>query len=257
MNAASRAVSTMGAKTPMSPASTRLLGLVGGTSWVSTLEYYRLINQGVNRCLGGVEFARLIIHSFNYGDMKRNNDAGLFDVTLRMVLSACENMKQGGAEAIVFCASTMHLTADPVTQHTGLPVIHIADATADQILQSGAETVALLGTKFTMQMDFFKAKLLARGIAVIVPTPDEQEFIHDSIGGELAKGLALPQTKERYLEIISRLAEEGAQGVVLGCTEMPLLIGPNDTGLEVFDTTKIHTDAVVAFTVSRVPQPCL
>lgn len=227
------------------------IGLIGGISWVSTVDYYKYINEGVNAKLGGMNFAHLLLHSFNYADIKRNNDAGAWDNTLDMLSEASLNMKDGGAEAIVLCANTMHLVADRLQQRVQLPVIHIAEVTAQAIAAKGIKKVALLGTKFTMEMDFFSDKLRARQIEAVIPAPADRQFIHGTIFSELGCGLVLPETKARYLSIIKSLIAEGAEGVILGCTEIPLLVQQSDLDIPAFDTTRIHADAAVEFITEK------
>jgi aspartate racemase len=229
----------------------KTLGLIGGISWVSTIDYYKYINEGINKKLGGLEFAHCIIHSFNYGEVKRRNDAGDFAGMLRLLIHACSHLKQGGAEALVLCANTMHMYAADVEQAVGLPVIHIAKATAEVINKQGLATVALLGTKFTMEQDFFKDKLAAQGIKTVIPGEEDRAFIHYTIFEELGRGIVSPESKARYIGIIEGLAAEGAQGAILGCTEIPLLISQDDVSIPVFDTTRIHADAAVRFSLGN------
>lgn len=227
----------------------KTLGLIGGISWVSTIDYYRLINEGINARLGGLNFSRCIIHSFNYADIKRNNDAGDWASTLQMITDASLKLKQSGAEGIVLCANTMHKIADEVQAAVGLPVIHIATATAAEIEKQNVKKVALLGTKFTMEMDFFRSKLDARNIEVIIPQEDDREFIHYTIFEELGRGVINPESRKRYISIIESLAMKGAQGAILGCTEIPMLIKPQDVSVPVFDTTQIHAAEAVRFSL--------
>ncbi len=227
----------------------KTLGLIGGISWVSTIDYYRYINEGVNKVLGDLNFARCIIYSFNYGDIIKRNNSGDTQGTLDLLTNACINLKNSGAEAIVLCANTMHMYAEDVERLVGLPVIHIATATANAIKEQNLSAVALLGTKFTMEKDFFKDKLAMQGIKTIIPTVEDREFIHYTIFEELGRGIVLPATRKRYIDIINRLAEEGAQGAILGCTEIPLLVSQDDVAIPVFDTTRIHAGAAVAFSL--------
>ena len=200
----------------------RTLGLIGGISWVSTAEYYSLINQGINERLGGLEFSKCIIHSFNYADIKKNNDANDWDKTFEMVFEASKNLQASGAEAIVLCANTMHLIADRLQEAIDIPIIHIATATALEIKKNEIKKVALLGTKFTMELDFFKSKLSEHHIETIIPDKqDDRDFIQDTIYYELGKGVILEKTKQRYLDIINELVQQGAEGIILGCTEIP------------------------------------
>jgi aspartate racemase len=228
----------------------KILGLIGGISWISTVDYYRMINQGVNEKLGGLNFAECLIHSFNYADIKRNNDANDWDLTLRMVTAASLNLKQGGAKAIILCANTMHLIADRLEENIQLPVIHIASATADVVKAAGIKRVGLLGTKFTMEQAFFKDKLTEQGIDTIVPGDEEREFIHYTIFEELGRNVFKPDTKKFYIDVINKLVKQGAEGIILGCTEIPLLLSQDDVSIPLFDTAQIHSKAAVEFALS-------
>ncbi len=225
----------------------KIIGLIGGISWHSTQDYYRNINEGVNEKSGGLEYPRLIIHSMNYGEIKRNNDAGDWDATFKLLAEACDNMKAGGAEAIVICANTMHLLADRIEEKVQLPVINIAAETAEVISKKGLNKVALLGTKFTMEKTFFTDKLKAKNIEVIIPNEADRDFIHWTIFEELGRGIISAESNSKYISIINKLILKGAQGVILGCTEIPLLVKQGDVPIPVFDTTKIHSEAAVKF----------
>jgi aspartate racemase len=225
------------------------VGLIGGISWVSTMDYYKFINTGVNEKLGGLNFAECLIYSFNYNDIKQNNDANDWDKTLEMISEASLHLKNGGAEAIVLCANTMHLIADQLEKRVGIPVINIASATANEIKKQGLKKVGLLGTKFTMERDFFTTKLRDQGIEFIIPENDDRDFIHYTIFEELGRGLLLKESKDRYISIINKLKANGAEGIILGCTEIPLLVKQEDVSIPVFDTTMIHSKEVVEFMV--------
>jgi len=226
----------------------RKIGLIGGISWVSTSDYYTLINKGINEKLGGLNFSECLIYSFNYADIKKNNDANDWDSTFNMLLKAAEVLKSGGAEAIVLCANTMHLIADKLQQAIGLPLIHIAEETAVEIQKKDLKKVGLLGTKFTMELDFFKDKLAEKGIEAIIPIREaDKDFIHYTIFEELGRGIATEETKKRYLEIANELIKNGAEGIILGCTEIPLVIKEGDLSVPIFDTTLIHTQAAINF----------
>lgn len=225
----------------------KILGLIGGISWVSTLDYYRAINLGINEKLGDLNFAECMIYSFNYQDIKRNNDAEDWDKTLQMLTKAALGMKAAGAEAIVLCANTMHLIADRLEQNVGLPVVHIATATAEAVRQKGLCKVGLLGTKFTMERPFFREKLAARNIEVLIPGDAERDHMHYTIFEELGRNILKPETKQFYIDEINKLADQGAEGIILGCTEIPLLINQSDTEVPLFDTTLIHSKAAVEF----------
>lgn len=228
----------------------KILGLIGGTSWISTVEYYRLLNERINARLGGLNFARCAIYSLNFADVAEINRRQDWDALYELVGQAAEGMRGAGAEGIILGANTMHIVADRVEARVGLPVIHIADATARAIRVRGLDRVALLGTRFTMEKDFFRDRLSARGISTMIPGDADREFIHGTIFDELAKGELVPASKVRYLEIIDRLAADGAQGIILGCTEIPLLIKPTDTPTPLFDTTSIHVDAAVEYALA-------
>lgn len=229
----------------------KIIGLIGGISWVSTADYYKLINEGINEKLGGLNFSECLIYSFNYADIKKNNENNDWDSTFNMLLKASQFLKQGGAEAIVLCANTMHFIADRLEAAIDLPIIHIATATAVEIEKQELKKVGLLGTKFTMELDFFKDKLLAKGIEAIIPKSEEdKDFIHTTIFEELGKGLVTDETKKRYLEIANQLIKDGADGIILGCTEIPLVIKPGDLSVPIFDTALIHSKAAVDFQLS-------
>jgi len=226
----------------------RKIGLIGGISWVSTSDYYSLINKGINEKLGGLNFSECLIYSFNYADIKKNNDANDWDSTFNMLLKAAEVLKSGGAEAIVLCANTMHLIADKLQQAIGLPLIHIAEETAIEIQKKDLKKVGLLGTKFTMELDFFKDKLAEKGIEAIIPVSEaDKDFIHYTIFEELGRGIATEETKKRYLEIANELIKNGAEGIILGCTEIPLVVKEGDLSVPIFDTTLVHTQAAINF----------
>jgi len=229
----------------------RKIGLIGGISWVSTSDYYTLINKGINEKLGGLNFSECLIYSFNYADIKKNNDTNDWDSTFNMLLKAAEVLKSGGAEAILLCANTMHLIADRLQQAIDIPLIHIAEQTAIEIQKKEIKKVGLLGTKFTMELDFFKDKLAEKGIETIIPVSEEvKDFIHYTIFEELGRGIATEETKKCYLEIANELIKNGAEGIILGCTEIPLVIKEGDLSVPIFDTTLIHTQAAINFQLS-------
>ncbi|KAF2329214.1 aspartate/glutamate racemase family protein [Flavobacterium nitrogenifigens] len=226
----------------------RKIGLIGGISWVSTSDYYTLINKGINEKLGGLNFSECLIYSFNYADIKKNNDANDWDSTFNMLLKAAEVLKSGGAEAILLCANTMHVIADRLQQAIDIPLIHIAEETAVEIQKKELKKVGLLGTRFTMELDFFKDKLAEKGIETIIPESEEvKNFIHYTIFEELGRGIATEETKKRYLEIANELIKNGAEGIILGCTEIPLVIKEGDLNVPIFDTALIHTQAAINF----------
>lgn len=227
----------------------KLLGLIGGTSWVSTIEYYTLINQGINKKLGGLNFSECVIYSFNFAEIKKNIDAGDWDTILQMFKKACDALTGSGAEAIVLCAATAHNIAERLQKETHLPILHLATATAVEIRKQGLQKVALLGTRFTMEFDFFKTKLADHGIETMIPNEEDRAYIHASIFDELGQGIFNATTKERYLSIIQGLINNGAEGIILGCTEIPLLLKPEDIPVPSFDTVQLHTQAAIDFSL--------
>lgn len=229
----------------------KIIGLIGGFSWVSTVDYYTQINQGINAHLGGLNYAECMVYSFNYQDIKNNNDAHRWDVTLTMIVSAAKKLEQSGASAIVLCANTMHYIADKIQQEIHIPIIHIATATAFEIQNKGLRKVGLLGTKFTMEYDFFTSKLAELGIETIIPEDeDDKDFIHWTIFEELGRGLIKEETKKRYLSIMKSLQDKGAEGIIAGCTEIPMIVKPSDIHIPYFDTMSIHAKAAVDFALS-------
>ena len=229
----------------------KTLGLIGGISWLSTAEYYRLLNEGVNARLGGLNNAKCIVHTLNMADIAEINKTQDWDAALDLLGDAGTNLRRSGAEALVVCANTMHVIADRLEQRVGIPLIHVVDATAKSIREKGIERVALLGTKYTMELPFFRDRLAWHGVTAVAPNDEEREFIHHSIFSELAKNVIRNETRDRYLQIIERMAtQEGARGAILGCTEIPLLIKQSDTKVPVFDTTALHAAAAVNFALS-------
>ena len=228
----------------------KTIGLVGGTSWVSSADYYKSINEQVNQQLGGFNFAQCILYSFNFADIKTLTDRQDWATILKLVTEVCQNLTNAGAEGIILCANTMHLIAEELAKQLTIPIIHIAEATAEVIEQQGLKKVGLLGTKFTMERDFFKKKLLDRKIETIIPLESDREFMHTTIFEELGKDIFLESTKLRYLNIIGALVSQGAEGIVLGCTEIPLLIKQTDCATPLFDTLNIHVKAAVRYSLN-------
>ncbi len=228
----------------------KTMGLIGGTGWVSTAEYYRLLNKETNNLLGGHNSARIILYSFNYADIDRCNQSGDHEGVYRLVLSAARKLKEASAGFIVLCANTLHQYADRLIEEVQLPVVHIADAAAAEINRVGLTTIGLLGTRFTMEMDFYTKRLSEAGITSLVPPKPEREYIHSVIMDELLKENFRQESKQKFLEIIDGLQKDGAQGIVLGCTEIPLLIKQEDTPLPVFNTLQLHAKAAVNFALT-------
>jgi aspartate racemase len=228
----------------------KTIGLVGGLTWHSSVDYYRYINQLVNQRLGGDEAAKMILNSVNYGSIKKLTQAGNWDGIADIIIHAARQTVVAGADCILLGANTMHHIADRVEDAISVPLIHIADATARSILEKNITTVALLGTKYTMQMEFYRERLARHGIQALIPDTVTAEFINRSIYEELGKGIFRPETKQEYLRVIKELRDQGAGGVILGCTEIPLLIKQEDVDIPVFDTTYLHAKAAVDFALT-------
>ena len=224
------------------------IGLVGGISWVSTMDYYKFINEGVNLKLGGLNFAECIIYSLNFGDIQSISWNNSFE----LLLKACESLKKSGVESIVLCANTAHLFADKLQDTIKLPIIHIGVETAKAVNKQGFKKVGLLGTKFTMEMDFYRNKLEEHGLEVLIPEKQEtRDYIQHTVKEELGIGFINPETKTNYISIVKELVDRGAECIILGCTEIPILISQEDFTIPVFDTTKIHSQAIVEFVLSK------
>lgn len=225
----------------------KTIGLVGGVTWFSTLDYYRIINERANKILGGDETPNIVLYSVNYGEIKKLTFENNWKKIAEIIGEAAKKIEQAGARCLLIGSNTMHNIADEVQAAISIPLIHIADATAEAIKAKGLNTVALLGTKFTMQLPFYSEKLRAHGIKTLIPQPEDMQFINTSIYEELGRGIFSAQTKEKFQDIIRNLSADGAEGVILGCTEIPLLIKQEDSPVQVFDTTRIHAGAAVTF----------
>jgi aspartate racemase len=228
----------------------KTIGMIGGTGWLSTLEYYRLINRETNKRLGGLNSAKIILTSFNYADIDRLNKVEDHQGIYKLILEAAHKLKKASADFVVICANTLHQFSDSLEKETGLQAVHIADAAAAEIKRGGLNKVGLLGTKFTMEMDFYTKRLKEAGIDAIVPDKPERLFIHNAIMNELLKEQFKKETKDNFLKIINDLEQCGAQGIVLACTEIPLLINQNDSDLPLFNTLEIHAIAAVDFALN-------
>ena len=229
----------------------KTLGLVGGTGWVSSVDYYRLINQGINEALGGHEFAQCILYSLNFGNIVACNERNDTEGVYALIKDATEKVIQGGAEGIVLCANTLHKFADRIQKEINVPIVHIAEATAREINNKNMSTIGLLGTKYTMEEDFYTSKLEAANILTIVPEIADREFINATIYNELLKEIFKEESKKRFLEIMKKLQLQGAEGIILGCTEIPLIIRDDDFNLPLFNTTAIHARAAINFALGK------
>ena len=228
----------------------KTIGIIGGVSWQSSIEYYRLMNELVAKQLGGLHSAKILMHSIEFGEFSKEErlaSEGDWGPLRKTMIDAAERLKKGVADFIVIASNTMNSTAELIDDKVKIPVLHIADATGEQVKKSGIKTVALLGNTYTMEEDFYRDRLEGKyGLKVVTPNKTEQDYINSVIFDELCAGKFKQGSKERFVQIIDRLAkEDGAQGVILGCTEIPLLINQKDVSVPVFDTTRIHSEAAV------------
>ena len=224
----------------------KTIGLIGGLSWESSIEYYRIINQETQKRLGGVHSARCLLYSFDFGEIEALQAAGDWDGASERMVDAARRLQSAGADCIVICSNTMHLMADAVEAAAALPLIHIADATAAPIMAKGLQRVGLLGTSFTMERDFYRGRMSERfGLDVQIPNAAGRAIVHDIIYEELVRGIIRDESRRRYQTLIEGLADAGAEAVILGCTEIGLLIKPEHSALPTFDTTVLHALAAV------------
>ncbi|QHI38875.1 Aspartate racemase [Kordia antarctica] len=223
------------------------IGLIGGITPQSTILYYQVLNSLATLHQGEPHSAKCIINSVDFGEIKKLQHEGRWDLLDKLMSDAGQSLEKAGATCILICANTMHLTIDAVRAKVSIPVIHIAEATAEKIQEKRLKTVALLGTKYTMEKDFFKDILTSFGIKTLIPNAEDREEINRVIYEELPYGILKPSSKKAYIEIIERLQKEGAEGVILGCTEIPLLIEQEDVSIPVFDTTTIHATKAMDF----------
>lgn len=224
----------------------KIIGMIGGMSWQSSCEYYRIINKLVAEKLGGTHSAKCVMVSLDFAEIEQLQNIGDWEKATDMLVASAQQVEKTGADFLLICTNTMHLMADDIEKKIDIPLLHIADATAERIQALGFETVGLLGTRFTMEENFYKGRLKEKyHIQTIIPEEFEIEIVHNVIYQELVLGRINPESKREYLKIISKLANRGAQGIVLGCTEIPLLIKQQDTPVPLFDTTCIHAEFAV------------
>jgi aspartate racemase len=224
----------------------KTIGLIGGMSWESSLEYYRIINETTKRKLGGFHSAKSILYSVDFEEIERLQHQGAWDDLTKVMIRAAQSLERAGAELLVICTNTMHKMADDVQTSIRIPLLHIADATAEQIKLLNLHTVGLLGTKFTMEQDFYRGRLSEKfDLEVLIPADDERDNVHRVIYDELCLGKIRESSKFEYLHTINNLVKRGAQGIILGCTEIPLLLKQEDVAVPIFDTTTIHAKHAV------------
>ena len=218
----------------------KTVGLLGGMSWESTVTYYKVINETIKQQLGGLHSAQILLYSVDFAEIEKLQESGDWDQAARILSADALRLEKADADFIVICTNTMHKVAPQIQSYISIPILHIADTTADKLIAANINTVALLGTKYTMAQDFYKERLIRRGIKVLIPEKQDQEIINNVIYDELCRGIILDKSRKEYVRIITSLQQQGALGVILGCTEIGLLISQKDSPLPVFDTTFIH-----------------
>ncbi|CAE1135631.1 aspartate/glutamate racemase family protein [Xanthomonas euroxanthea] len=225
------------------PVPSKTIGLIGGMSWESTLPYYRIINQRVRHACGGLHSAKVLLYSVNFHEIERLQHAGDWDGAGQAMAAAARALHAGGADFLVLCTNTMHCVADAITSATPLPLLHIADATAEALIAAGVTRVGLLGTRFTMEQPFYRERLATRGLQVLVPPADARAQLHRVIYDELCQGVIRPASRGYFRQVMADLGQDGAQAIILGCTEISLLVDSSDAQLPLFDTTALHAEA--------------
>ncbi|KMJ57141.1 aspartate racemase [Bacillus sp. LL01] len=218
----------------------KVIGLIGGMSWESSVEYYRIINEEIKRRLGGLHSAKCLLYSVDFHEIERYQSEGAWDKAGEVLGNAARSLEMGGADFIVICTNTMHKVVNDIQSKITIPLLHIADATAAQVKEKELNSVGLLGTRYTMEEDFYKSRLERNGIKVVVPNDKEREIINKVIYEELCLGRIHPKSRDYYKKVIQGLIESGAQGIILGCTEIGLLVKPEDSDVPLFDTAYIH-----------------
>jgi len=228
----------------------KTIGLIGGMGWQSTLDYYRIMNEAMEERTGGQHAAKIVIISLDFKEIELliiNND---FEIMTKIIIAAARKIERAGADLLLIGANTMHYIAQEVQQSIGISLVNITDVTIQKIKEKGLNKIGLLGTKFTMEQNFYKERIREKGIEVVVPELPDRDFIQHTITSELFKAILRPESKRRFLDIINDLVSKGAQGIILGCTEIPILIKQNDCSVPVFDTTEIHAKAAVDLAIS-------
>jgi aspartate racemase len=229
----------------------KTIGLIGGMSWESTVEYYRLINQLIDKKLGGWHSAKVLLYSVDFDEVEQAQHQGRWDDTAKILAGAAQSLERGGADFLVLCTNTMHKVAGEIEKATKLALLHLADVTGEAIRSQNLKTIGLLGTRFTMEQDFYRKHLEENfDLKVLIPDEPDRKLIHQVIYDELCKGEIIPSSREAYVEIISKLVGNGAQGIILGCTEIPMLVRSQDVEVPLFDTTTLHAQAAVELALS-------
>ena len=229
----------------------KTIGMIGGMSWKSSIEYYRIINETVRTELGGLHSAKSMMVSVEFAEIEALQHQDRWGEAAKILIAAARSLESGGADFAIICTNTMHKLYNKIQQSVRIPLLHIADATAELIKAQGIQKIALLGTRFTMEENFYKGRLVdSYGLDVIIPGSEDMESIHRIIYDELCAGIIQPDSKQKYTDIIRRLAKEGAEGIILGCTEIGLLVKQEDSPVPLFDTTEIHAKAAVKYALA-------
>ena len=227
----------------------KTIGLIGGMSWESTVTYYKIINETVKEKLGGLHSAKCILYSVDFQEIEECQANGNWEKSGEILGEAAYNLEKAGADFIVICTNTMHKVVNQIKEKISIPILHIAEMTAEKILEKGLKNIALLGTKYTMEQDFYKSKLIEKGINVIIPDKNDIETINKVIYDELCLGTINSNSKKKFLEIVDKLRNKGAEGIILGCTEIGLLIKNADTDVPLFDTAIIHAEQAAMYSI--------
>ena len=227
----------------------KTIGLIGGMSWESTVTYYKIINETVKEKLGGLHSAKCILYSVDFQEIEECQANGNWEKSGEILGEAANNLEKAGADFIVICTNTMHKVVNQIKEKISIPILHIAEMTAEKILEKGLKNIALLGTKYTMEQDFYKSKLIEKGINVIIPDKNDIEIINEVIYDELCLGTINSDSKKKFLEIVDKLRNKGAEGIILGCTEIGLLIKNADTDVPLFDTAIIHAEQAAIYSI--------
>ena len=227
----------------------KTIGLIGGMSWESTATYYKIINETVKEKLGGLHSAKCILYSVDFQEIEECQANGNWEKSGEILGAAAYNLEKAGADFIVICTNTMHKVVNQIKEKISIPILHIAEMTAEKILEKGLKNIALLGTKYTMEQDFYKSKLIEKGINVIIPDKNDIEIINEVIYDELCLGTINSDSKKKFLEIVDKLRSKGAEGIILGCTEIGLLIKNEDTDVPLFDTAIIHAEQAAIYSI--------
>ena len=227
----------------------KIIGLIGGMSWESTATYYKIINETVKEKLGGLHSAKCILYSVDFQEIEECQANGNWEKSGEILGEAAYNLEKAGADFIVICTNTMHKVVNQIKEKISIPILHIAEMTAEKILEKGLKNIALLGTKYTMEQDFYKSKLIEKGINVIIPDKNDIEIINEVIYDELCLGTINSDSKKKFLEIVDKLRSKGAEGIILGCTEIGLLIKNEDTDIPLFDTAIIHAEQAAIYSI--------